>query len=1538
MGYLIILTTLFHISCSGKKGEEKGSAPTQAVPGVTPVVPLNAVVITTPATSPFISNGSNLTLAGTCSSGATVNITGAATQSVPCTANAFTASITSTTDGTYTYSLSQSSATASASPAVTQNWIRDTLAPAAIVLTSPSTNPASSNTNTVTIAGSCETGATVAISGALTQSVTCSNSSFSITDSHTTDGVYSYSLIQTDLAGNASPNIVLDWNRDTIAPATIVITSPVAQPYISSETTFNLTGTCETGSLITLAGDQSATIGCTASSFLFSISKSTDGTYNYTLSQRDTATNVSGITNFQWIRAASVPANPVITSQTSPYFSNQNNLVLSGTCTSGLTVEISGDATSSTTCVSGAFSFSVSQTVDGTANYAIVQKNLANLSSGAANFTWTRDTVAPASLVITSPGINPFLSNTSSLTVSGTCENNALIQMSGDHTATTACAANSFSFTISKTTDASYNFNLGQTDQAGNSSATSSLNWVRDATAPAAPTVTNHVSPYLSNSSSLTLSGACETNSTVNLTGDSTASAVCAASSYSITIPMATDGTYQFSLSQTDLTGNVSPNTMFTWQRDVTAPVALTLISPATNPYSSSNNNLAITGSCETGANVTISGDSSSSVPCAAGSFTFNVTKTTDATYNFTLNQTDAAGNTSPNTSLQWIRDTAIPLTPVITLPAVSPFYSSNGTLNITGTCATGNTVEISGATTSSTTCASNTFSFNVTKSTEGTYNFNILQKSQTNISSGSATVQWILDQTAPSAPTITSPATNPFYSKNNSLSISGACETSATVHMIGDATGSTSCNAGTYSFNVSKTTDGSYNFLISQTDLAGNASGTTSTQWIRDTIAPSPVTITNPNSNPFASGDTNITIAGNCEAGATTVAMSGDATGSIACSALGQFSFNVSKSTDGTYNFTLIQTDKALNASASTNFQWIRDTSIPDTPVIIAPATLPYRSNTNTITITATCDVGLTPAPAIVTLDGPVVAGDVLSPAGSLTQNCTSSPVTFVVQKLTDATYQFLISQENPNASTVSASTTVDWIRDTTAPSIPTINSPATSPYTSPGNLTLSGNCEANATVYLAGDSSQNIVCDLSNSYSFIVSKSVDATYNFTVSQTDLAGNSSGTRPFQWVRLSTAVPPPTITTPASSPVLNNSGTMTISGACITGNTVTLGGDVIVADVTPSSLTQTCVSNTYSFSIAKSVDGTFVFSLYQTQTGVNSSSVSQTWTRDTTAPTVTISAQPPATNLAATASFSFSANEAGSVFQCKLDAGSFASCTSPVSYSSLSNASHTFSVQAVDPAGNTGTPQTVTWTQAAYKTMALYHLNNAAPTTDSGSFTQVAGFNNSLTATGAPANDTTGKYPTGSASSRSFGSNIFYSATSNNSLNLGLQDMTVEGFVKITTAISTTGNYYTLVSKTGSSSPNFGWEVRLRKASASKYSLDFVGSLNGTTAGTVVSSNTVSVSTNTWYYFAVTWSKGTVNFYLGTTAATARGSKVIGTAGSSSLVATTGPLRIGANATSGTSTSLFLAGSLDEVRISQMARTIAYPSTEFTPD
>src|SRR5829696_5169825 len=84
---------------------------------------------------------------------------------------------------------------------------------------------------------------------------------------------------------------------------------------------------------------------------------------------------------------------------------------------------------------------------------------------------------------------------------------------------------------------------------------------------------------------------------------------------------------------------------------------------------------------------------------------------------------------------------------------------------------------------------------------------------------------------------------------------------------------------------------------------------------------------------------------------------------------------------------------------------------------------------------------------------------------------------------------------------------------------------------------------------------------------------------------------------------------------------------------------------------------------------------------------------------DTTPPDTSIGSGTAGTVGTRSADFAFSSTEPDSTFECKLDDAAFASCSSPQSYTNLSEGAHTFSVRATDAAGNTdATPASRTWT------------------------------------------------------------------------------------------------------------------------------------------------------------------------------------------------------------------------------------------------
>jgi len=98
------------------------------------------------------------------------------------------------------------------------------------------------------------------------------------------------------------------------------------------------------------------------------------------------------------------------------------------------------------------------------------------------------------------------------------------------------------------------------------------------------------------------------------------------------------------------------------------------------------------------------------------------------------------------------------------------------------------------------------------------------------------------------------------------------------------------------------------------------------------------------------------------------------------------------------------------------------------------------------------------------------------------------------------------------------------------------------------------------------------------------------------------------------------------------------------------------------------------------------------------QTDATPATASWTIEAAPTPPDTTITSGPSNPTTSTSASFAFSSSKSGSTFQCKLDSGSYAACTSPKSYTNLSRATHTFSVRATAAGLTDASPATQTWT------------------------------------------------------------------------------------------------------------------------------------------------------------------------------------------------------------------------------------------------
>ena len=108
--------------------------------------------------------------------------------------------------------------------------------------------------------------------------------------------------------------------------------------------------------------------------------------------------------------------------------------------------------------------------------------------------------------------------------------------------------------------------------------------------------------------------------------------------------------------------------------------------------------------------------------------------------------------------------------------------------------------------------------------------------------------------------------------------------------------------------------------------------------------------------------------------------------------------------------------------------------------------------------------------------------------------------------------------------------------------------------------------------------------------------------------------------------------------------------------------------------------------------------GPHTVSLHATDPAGNSSAGSSaSFSIDNTGPTVSFTATPPAGSANRTATASFTTDDPSATTWCALDGNAATACAGSVSYSNLSQGSHTISVYGVDQAGNRGATNAVTF-------------------------------------------------------------------------------------------------------------------------------------------------------------------------------------------------------------------------------------------------
>jgi hypothetical protein len=245
-------------------------------------------------------------------------------------------------------------------------------------------------------------------------------------------------------------------------------------------------------------------------------------------------------------------------------------------------------------------------------------------------------------------------------------------------------------------------------------------------------------------------------------------------------------------------------------------------------------------------------------------------------------------------------------------------------------------------------------------------------------------------------------------------------------------------------------------------------------------------------------------------------------------------------------------------------------------------------------------------------------------------------------------------------------------WTVDATPPPSPVITSAPSNPSSVSSWLFQ----------YTDGDPTAHFSCQLDGggftscpASGFATGNLLDGPHTFGVKAVDDVGNQSGVTSYTWT-IDTLHPLVTVTD--GPPLLTNQTSASFS---------------FVANKPAS--TYQCALDGEGFTACTSPklysglgNGSHTFAVRAIWLALVGPATKYTWTIDTVPPQTTISSGPPAASRTASATFAFTSSEPESTFACRLDGGGFVPCTSPKTYTGLGDGRHTFSVEAVDRAGN----------------------------------------------------------------------------------------------------------------------------------------------------------------------------------------------------------------------------------------------------------
>jgi hypothetical protein len=618
------------------------------------------------------------TFTGTSEAGATVSLFVDAVLKGTAVANSGGAwSITSNstlTDGTHNVTASAQDAAGNSSAVSSALAITiDTVVAVAIT-----TSPASTvTTGTPTWSGTCDTGATVAVtegSTSLGAATSTGPGTWSFTPaSALADGNHTLVFTATDAAGATASTTASPVLVDAVGPVVALAGSDLvgkAGESIALTATYSDAGSGvasisladSTGVTVTPSGSASATVvvsGSGPATRTITLTGLTgDGTLVINVktgTALDGNSLAASASNTVTVTVDStVPADPTITlanasnsGSTADLLTNVVRPIVNGVTDSGTTVTIRDGSTVLGTATVTSTSWTFTPTADlvgqGLHTLTATATDAAGNASAATALGVTIDTQ-----IMVTVNAASITTSSSSPTFSGTTDPNETVTITGVGFTTIIIPANGagvWSVAGSGIAAGTYALTVTASDAAANSASTS-LSLTIDQTAPTAPTTSASV---VTNDTTPTLSGTAESGATITITQGSTVLGTATATggnwTFTLTTPLI-EGETILTITATDGVGNISTATTVTVTIDVTAPGLPTAVAPGTVTTATPT----LTGTAEAGATVVIKEGATVLATVTAngsGAWTATLTTLANGLHTLAITAQDAAGNIS---------------------------------------------------------------------------------------------------------------------------------------------------------------------------------------------------------------------------------------------------------------------------------------------------------------------------------------------------------------------------------------------------------------------------------------------------------------------------------------------------------------------------------------------------------------------------------------------------------------------------------------------------------------------------------------------------------------------------------------------------------------------------------------------------------------------------------------------------------------------------------------------------------------------------